>query len=83
MTGRARASEPLLDFCQARVENVCTGRAQVRHHLKGRLVPRGVTLDDPEHPDNQTKDLCDPCHRFVHAHPTWSYLNGWMLRRVS
>jgi hypothetical protein len=23
-------------------------------------------------------DLCDPCHRWVHAHPKISYDNGWL-----
>lgn len=83
MSPRARPDEPLEDWCEAQIGGVCTGRAETRHHLKGRVVPRGVALTDPEHPDNQTKDLCDACHRFAHAHPAWSYDNGLMLRRVS
>lgn len=25
--------------------------------------------------------LCRTCHAFSHAHPDWSYANGWMVKR--
>lgn len=69
---RARPKEPLADRCAFRIATVCTGRAEVRHHLKGRGNPELDML---------TADICDACHRYVHAHPKESYERGWMLRR--
>lgn len=50
--GRARPDEPLADRCEAQLAG-CTGRATERHHLVLRSQGGG---------DEQTKDLCAPCH---------------------
>lgn len=71
---RARPDEPLSTWCEARTD-VCEGRAVHRHHKRGRV---GVDADAREH----TIDVCDACHRHIHAHPTESYQRGWMERRT-
>lgn len=65
MSGRARPEDPLATWCQARLE-CCTGRAETRHHLAGRL--RSAAVPDPDAED-WTRDLCSACHRWVHANP--------------
>lgn len=73
---RARPSEPLAEWCRARVEGVCTGRAECRHHKLRRS--QGGT-DDPAN----TADLCDACHAHVHANPAWSFRHGWLKRKAA
>jgi hypothetical protein len=74
--GRARPWDPLATWCEAAIDGVCTGRAVLRHHKRGRGKPGD---DDREH----TLDLCDACHRWIHAHPEVSYERGWMERRTA
>jgi hypothetical protein len=58
--------------CAVRVEGVCTGRAQHRHHRK--LRSRGGSND----PANLL-DVCLRCHDYIHRHPKESIRRGWML----
>jgi hypothetical protein len=70
---RARPNEPLATWCEFQIPAVCTGRAENRHHRKG----RGPGLDAPE----WTADICHGCHNYAHAHPAESYRMGWMVKR--
>lgn len=72
--GRARPTQALADWCEAHIAGVCTGRASCRHHKLRRS--QGGTDDR----DN-TVDLCNACHEWIHAHPEEAYLLGWLLRR--
>lgn len=74
--GRARPDEPLTAWCEMAEPDVCTGRAEVRHH---RLLRKQGGTDDREN----TMDLCDACHRHVHHHPEIAYARGWLLHTWS
>lgn len=69
---RARPDEPLADWCEVRTE-VCTGRAEHRHHKLRRS--RGGSDDA-----SNTADCCGRCHLFIHEHPAWAYAAGWLIR---
>ena len=70
-SGRARSDHPLAVYCEA-VTEVCTGRAEHRHH---RLPRSGGGSDEA----TNTADVCGACHRFIHANPAVSYPNGWLI----
>ena len=73
--GRARPDEPLATWCEARIEGVCTGRAEVRHHI----VRRGPGSSDEAW---NTLDICEHgCHRHIHAHIEWALERGYLRRR--
>lgn len=74
--GRARADVALADWCEARIEKVCTGRAECRHHKLRRS--QGGTDDA-----GNTVDICDACHVFIHHNIAWSFARGWLLRRTA
>lgn len=74
--GMARPDEPLRQWCEARIEGVCTGRANHRHHKV--LRSRGGTDDR-----SNTADLCWACHGYIHANPRWAYGTGWIQRAAS
>lgn len=74
---RARPDDALAENCQA-VTVACTGRAEVRHHKAGRGKPGTAAAVEL---DKLTLDVCDACHRWIHAHSTVSYDMGWMLHR--
>ena len=59
-------------LCEAH-SPVCGGPVVDRHH---RLLRKHGGCDCPEN----TLDLCDPCHDYVHAHPAEAYRRGWLLR---
>lgn len=71
---RARPNEPLVAVCEARIEGVCTGRAEHRHHLL--LRSQGGT----DHESN-TVDVCSACHRHVHDNTGWAYSVGLLRHR--
>jgi len=75
-SGRARPDEPLADWCEARIDGVCTGRAAHRHHIKRRS--QGGTDDA-----SNCADLCSDCHGWVHANPARSYELGLLVRGVA
>jgi 5-methylcytosine-specific restriction endonuclease McrA len=55
----------------------CNGyKPLIVHHKQGRYVPDANTLP-------KLAGLCDDCHKHVHAHPTQSYEDGWMLKRTT
>ena len=56
---RTRPAVPLAAWCEARLD-VCTGRAEHRHH---------VILRSQGGEHGPTKDLCHACHGWVHANP--------------
>jgi len=72
--GRARPDEPLADWCQAAIEDVCTGRATDRHHV----IPRGPGSSDEAW---NTRDLCQPCHMTAHSRPEWAKSVGLLRSR--
>jgi hypothetical protein len=69
--GRARPGEPLAMWCEIGTWGRCTGRAEVRHHI--RMRSQGGT-DDP----SNTLDICDAEHRYIHNHPAEAYERGWL-----
>ena len=62
-------------YCQVRADG-CTTRSTVAHHIAGRRII------NPHHKSNLLS-VCDPCHRWVHRHPTESLAAGWMRSRVA
>lgn len=76
VTGRARPDEPLATWCEAAIDDVCTGRAVHRHHVRRRS--QGGTNDA-----TNTRDLCMPCHEWIHAHPAKAYDLGLLARGTS
>ena len=73
-SGRARSDHPLSVYCEA-VTEVCTGRAEHRHHV----LPRSAGGND----STPLLDVCSRCHDFIHANPTRSYAEGWLTRRTA
>lgn len=71
---KARPNDRLATWCEAQTP-ACDGRAVHRHHKRGRV---GDDVDDFDH----TLDVCDGCHRYIHAHPAESYEAGWLERRT-
>jgi hypothetical protein len=72
--GRARPEEPLATWCEVGRAGVCTGRAEVRHHI----LPRSQGGTDEK---SNTVDCCDSDHRWIHANPSKAYAHGWLLHR--
>ena len=57
--------------CEARIDGICNGRAEARHHIK--LRSRGG--------DNSAANIiviCDPCHRHIHSNPLWATEHAFM-----
>jgi hypothetical protein len=73
-SGRARPDEQLATWCEA-ATSACAGRAEHRHHKRGRV---GVGCDDRD----ATLDVCVACHQFIHGNPAESYERGWLIRRT-
>lgn len=71
---KARPNDRLATWCEASTP-ACDGRAQHRHHKRGRVGP---DVDEREH----TLDVCLRCHEYIHAHPAESYEAGWLERRT-
>lgn len=59
--------------CQAKTPR-CSGQLDQVHHRKGR---DGELLTNPEY----LLGVCEPCHSYIHSHPSESYERGWMIRR--
>ncbi len=76
--GRARPEEPLAWICAAAdvLPQVCTGRPVHRHHVLRR--GQGGTDDA-----SNTRDLCEPCHAWIHAHPTEAVALGYLRRSTT
>ena len=51
--------------CEAQIPGICTGRAEVRHHVKLRSA-LGKTIA------SNLIVICTECHGFIHAHPQWA-----------
>ena len=60
--------------CEAYIEGVCTGRAEVVHHKLRRSQGGGHDLDN-------LAALCDACHRFLHDNPEVGYRYGLLIPR--
>jgi hypothetical protein len=75
-SGRARPDEPLADWCETRIEGVCTGRAEHRHHI---LLRAAGGTDEAAN----TVDVCSRCHEHIHSHPAESYDAGWLRKRTA
>jgi hypothetical protein len=71
-SGRARPDEPLATWCEAQIPDVCSGRAEHRHH---RLLRKHGGTDDR----SNTTDLCHRCHGHVHANTGWAYSVGLLV----
>ena len=72
--GMARPDEPLATHCQCGRIDVCTGRAEHRHH---RLMRSQGGGDEAAN----TLDVCRACHEFIHSRRSLAYAHGWILRR--
>lgn len=72
--GRARPDEPLATWCQVAIPGVCTGRAEVRHHI----IRRGPGSSDEAW---NTLDLDDACHGYIHRNITWAKTRGYLRSR--
>lgn len=57
--------------CEAKL-SVCTTKAEHFHHRKLRR--------SGDHRDVNCLHLCAACHDYAHAHPTFSYLMGLLVR---
>lgn len=60
-------------WCEVRIDDACSGRAEHRHHRKMRS--QGGS-DDP----SNLLAVCWACHRWIHDHPSVSYGRGWLVR---
>lgn len=60
--------------CEARVPDVCTGRAEHAHHVLRRGQGGADELGN-------LLDCCRACHEWIHAHVDESYERGWLRRR--
>ena len=74
LRGRARPDEPLKVWCEVARAGVCTGRAEVRHHIRRRS--QGGTDDA-----SNTLDICDADHRWIHENPTKAYAWGYLAHQ--
>lgn len=63
-------------YCEAKIERVCTLRAEHAHHLR----MRSQGGDDT--PGNLLA-VCGACHDHIHRHPEWAYGEGLLYRSVS
>ncbi len=54
---------------------VCVEAASHVHHRKGR---QGADAHSPA----MLLHVCEPCHRYIHAHPAESIERGWMVSRL-
>lgn len=59
--------------CQVRTK-ICTYHSQEIHHTRGRENDR---LLDSEY----WLAVCSLCHRYIHANPSESYQNGWLISK--
>lgn len=64
-------AERSMGVCEMRGPH-CTRWADVYHHKAKRTHPAASLPMFVVH-------LCDPCHRYVHANPAWSYAEGWLI----
>lgn len=55
---------------------LCSGVAQAAHHVLPRSAGGGHSVAN-------LLDVCNACHRYIHAHPTESYETGWLRKRGS
>lgn len=46
-----------------------------RHHRK----PRSHASKAEKHQTYNLIDVCEKCHRYIHAHPTWAYDMGYLV----
>jgi len=60
-------------MCHARVEGVCTGRADDAH--EPRLRAHGTDITDPE----QAIPICRACHMWTHAHVAEAQARGLLV----
>lgn len=72
--GMARPDEPLATYCEVARVDICTGRAEHRHH---KLMRSQGGTDEA----SNTVDTCGVCHAWIHANPSKAYAWGWLLRR--
>ena len=61
--------------CEARIEGICTGRAQTGHEP---LLRSGGS--DPSD-EAQMLAVCNRCHEHIHQHPAESYASGLLKHR--
>lgn len=61
--------------CEARVWNVCVGRATQVHHLQGRI---GKNLLD----NGKFMAVCDQCHNWIHENDAEARERGLLLSRL-
>lgn len=57
--------------CEARIQGVCTGRHEHPHHRKLRRWKDNRLINH--------LGVCFSCHRYIHAHVAWSYIQGFLV----
>jgi len=62
--------------CEIRANGKCEKRGYHCHHKLMRSA-------GGRHEEDNLVLTCEPCHQYVHAHPNWSYENGWLIRRAA
>lgn len=63
---------PLAGPCEAGIPDVCTGRAEHRHHI--RRSSQGGT-----HDRSNIRLLCHACHHWVHSNPAEARERGLLV----
>jgi hypothetical protein len=69
--GRARPDEPLRQFCEIGLWEVCDVTPVHRHHIVMRSA--GGTDESAN-----TLDVCGPCHDYAHSHRAEARERGWI-----
>lgn len=57
--------------CEVMNPFTCTGQAEALHHRK---------ISGREHSIENCVHICKPCHDWIHANPTESYRQGWLVK---
>jgi 5-methylcytosine-specific restriction endonuclease McrA len=60
--------------CVAKVEGVCTGKAEHVHHVVRRAQGGDAGMGN-------LISLCFPCHEYIHAHVEWARSHGYIRSR--
>ncbi len=79
---RAKSRSAWRDTVLTRDDYLCRARRDLEHECAGPLHAHHVLPISRGGKDELGNGLtlCDYAHRYVHAHPTWAYDHGYLLR---